>query len=499
MSTASLRTAGSRDCDTDEPKKVTILGAGVAGLVAAYELERLGHRVEIIEGSRRVGGRIRTHRFSAANGAPFVELGAMRIPMGHTLTLHYIAKLGLLDHIREFRTLFSDDGDFLAVGDGHLRVHEAPEVLVTQLDSRLGDHGYKYNTLLFGSWLNACMQAIAPQEFRERLSVDVNAELLGLVDRIDLEAYLRGDSRTKIDLHSVFADHPQIRSAIAGEFDRFLDDVLDETSYAIFRMRDGMDAITTELASKIRGPIFCGHEVLGLSVRADEVLVRVRHGGRIITKNCDYALCTIPFPVLRTLHLDGFDRDKLSVIHEMKYWSATKVAFHCREAFWTADGITGGASFTGGHVRQTYYPPAEGDLTLGAALLASYTVGPDADELSRLDPVTRNAVIVDELSRMHPQLRRPGMILGTVSQAWGEHRWSRGAATIRWSQDAATREEQRYGAARPQNRLFFAGEHCSSMPAWIEGAIESAIDAVRSIKWHKPEARCMFGLSRLSG
>ncbi|MGF1676131.1 MAG: flavin monoamine oxidase family protein, partial [Rivularia sp. (in: cyanobacteria)] len=71
-------------------KKITILGAGIAGLVAAYELERLGHEVDIIEGSPRVGGRVWTHRFGTENDAPYAELGAMRIPSSHHHTLHYV-------------------------------------------------------------------------------------------------------------------------------------------------------------------------------------------------------------------------------------------------------------------------------------------------------------------------------------------------------------------------------------------------------------------------
>lgn len=60
-----------------------------------------------------------------------------------------------------------------------------------------------------------------------------------------------------------------------------------------------------------------------------------------------------------------------------------------------------------------------------------------------------------------------------------------GAAAVRWGKDIATCEAERRSAARPQGRLFFAGEHCSTYPAWIEGAIESADNAVREIEFHE--------------
>nr|AHE14843.1 StaO-like indole-3-pyruvic acid imine synthase [uncultured bacterium] len=473
--------ADSRVAD-GAPKAITVLGAGVAGLVAAYELERLGHRVEILEASGHIGGRVHTHRFGAAHEAPFAELGAMRIRMDHELTQHYIGELGLTGELRDFRTLFSDEGNLLHTHDGgYVRVREAPGVLVDHLIARLGANGYHRNTLLFGAWLSACLDAVAPREFRD--CPDVSTELLDLVDRIDLHPYLRGTAESKVDLHAVVADHPHIRSVFFRGRERLLDDVLDETSYALCRVRGGMDVITRRLAERINGPIALGHEVVGVSVRGDGVVLQVRHEGTTTIRHCDYVLCTIPFPVLRALSLDGFDDEKLDVIHQTRYWPATKIALHCREAFWTEDGITGGASFTGGLVRQTYYPPVENDPALGAVLLVSYTIGPDADELARLDPATRYRVVLEEAGRMHPGLLEPGMVLGSTSLAWGEHRWSKGAAAIRWGQDTATRQEQQWAAARSQGSLFFAGEHCSSKPAWIEGAIESAVNAVHDIEW----------------
>jgi monoamine oxidase len=73
------------------PKKVLILGAGMAGLVAAYELTQLGHDVTILEARTRSGGRCHTIREPFSDGL-FAEAGAARIPDGHDLTLKY-AKL----------------------------------------------------------------------------------------------------------------------------------------------------------------------------------------------------------------------------------------------------------------------------------------------------------------------------------------------------------------------------------------------------------------------
>jgi monoamine oxidase len=472
-------------------KKITVIGAGIAGLVAAYELERRGHQVEILEGSGRIGGRIYTHRFRSGPGSPLVELGAMRIPTKHRHTMYYITELGLADKMRDFRTLFSEGGTYCTTSAGYVRVRDAARVLVEDFRQGLSGKHYSDEAILFGAWLTAIGNAIAPSDFRESLRDEFSLDLLNVVNRIDLSPFLRGSARDQVDLHTFFAIHPEVRLSRNGRLNRFLDDILSETSPDLVRLEGGMDQIARRLAERIQGPVTCGQEVVGLDVREDHVVVGIREGDHIFTRRCDYVLCTIPFSVLRRLWLTGLCDAKMAVIREAQYWSATKIAFHCREPFWEQDGITGGASFCGGRLRQTYYPPVEGDPENGAALLASYTIGADADALGNLPATVRHAVVLQELSKMHPELLRPGMVLDAVSLTWGQHWWSEGAASVRWGKDTTTCEEERLRAARPEHRLFFAGEHCSSTTAWIEGTIESAVNAVREIQLHESRTRLM--------
>ncbi|MGF1428230.1 flavin monoamine oxidase family protein [Kitasatospora sp. LaBMicrA B282] len=474
-------------------RRVTVIGAGVAGLVAAWELERLGYRVTVLEADRRIGGRILTHRFGSGPGAPLVELGAMRIPDHHRLTLEYLDLLQLSERLTEFRTLFAEGNAVLATGAGFVRVKDAAEPLISDFRRRLTEPAdgagppappYSASTIAVGAWLTAVVEAVAPPELRAELAADLRDQLLGLVEQLAVPGHpLRADGR--VDLHALFAAHPDLRAGCSPRLNSFLDDILVETGPTLLRLRGGMDQLTDRLAGRLRRPVVLGREVVRIEVREREVLVHARSAGpHPDVHRADFAVCTVPFPALRRIAMTGLDADKRAVLDEVDYCPATKVALHCREPFWQHAGITGGASFTAGGIRQTYYPPAEETADpladAGAALLASYTLGAEAEHLGRLPGALRHRRVLTELAAVHPELLRPGMVLGCASAAWGQSPWAGGCAT-RWGQDAASCERERARAARPVHRLFFAGEHCSTAPAWIEGAIESARQTVAEL------------------
>src|SRR4030095_8942912 len=76
------------------PKKILIIGAGMAGLCAGYELGQLGHDVTILEARTRPGGRVHTLREPFSDGL-YAEAGAARIRDNHELTLKYVKLFGV--------------------------------------------------------------------------------------------------------------------------------------------------------------------------------------------------------------------------------------------------------------------------------------------------------------------------------------------------------------------------------------------------------------------
>src|SRR3954447_16985715 len=93
------------------PKRIVVLGAGLSGLAASYELVQAGHDVTIVEARMRPGGRVLTIRDPFADGL-FAEAGATRIPDNNLWTLHYVNHFGLA--LDSFRPGTGDDVTYIA-------------------------------------------------------------------------------------------------------------------------------------------------------------------------------------------------------------------------------------------------------------------------------------------------------------------------------------------------------------------------------------------------
>jgi monoamine oxidase len=451
-----------------------VLGAGIAGLVAGYELEQLDYDVVVLEADSRIGGRVFTKRFGGPDG-PIAELGAMRIPADHHFTMRYVNELGLRHRLRPFRTILSDPNNYLRIGSQLVRVRHAAAPLIRDTERYADDNIYRRDTLLFVGWLHAMVRALAPQEMRELVRGDVR-KMLAVADRLDMASFLHDE---RVDLDAAFRAYPELRAVCSSRLESFLDDLIRESGTDMLTLAGGMTQLVDGFASRIRGPVHTGREIVGLDVRRDGVSVQLACVRSRSVVTYPIVLCTIPFSVLRGLSLTGVGADKLDAIATLDYGSATKVALHCWEAFWVRDGIAGGGSAPGGLSRQTYYPDADADDS--SVLLGSYTIAEDADVLGQLNEPVRHSVVTDELVELHPQLGQPEMVLETMSAAWGERRWNKGCADRRWGVTDAERAREVERAACPHGRLFFAGEHCSISPAWVNAGIESALRAVAQI------------------
>ena len=97
-------------------KKIIVIGAGMSGLVAAYELVRVGHDVTILEARDRIGGRVLTIRSPFSNNH-FAEGGAARIKPSHNLTLGYANHFNL-----NLDPFYATSGDYVNMSNGNREI-----------------------------------------------------------------------------------------------------------------------------------------------------------------------------------------------------------------------------------------------------------------------------------------------------------------------------------------------------------------------------------------
>src|SRR5688500_12877618 len=176
-------------------KRVTIIGGGVAGLVAAFELRRQGHDPLILEATHRVGGRVKTLRDFAPG--LYAEAGAMRIPRVHDLTLAYCELFGLGLRpvgVGNPKTLVHINGQRMTVEEADARPESLP--------FDLADHE-KGKT-----WTELWNEATS--EFRQRYDEGGQASLDDLLrdyDHYSTREFLvaRGFSEGAIELYGVMS------------------------------------------------------------------------------------------------------------------------------------------------------------------------------------------------------------------------------------------------------------------------------------------------------
>jgi monoamine oxidase len=221
----------------------------------------------------------------------------------------------------------------------------------------------------------------------------------------------------------------------------------------------------------------------------------------------DEVIVTIPFTSFRTVHVwPEFSQRKRQAVRELHYDAATKVLLEFRERFWeTQNDIYGGGSNTDLINRYMYYPSERMDSTGGGVMLVSYAWADDArkwDPMSHYDRFSlalENVAIthaihdvdasyeerviaqqkIKDLCVFQPEKYADDQdnIVGAASVSWMKNPYAFGEAAIYYPGQLELFHKSII-SSEWEGKAHFAGEHASLKHAWIEGAIESALNAV---------------------
>jgi monoamine oxidase len=465
-------------------KKVTIIGAGMAGLISALELGKAGFHCTIIEARARPGGRNWTirggDRITQSDGtqqvhwpkAPhlYFNAGPARIPHHHHAILGYCRdfKVPLEIMMNDNRAaLFQDDKAFGG------KPMQAKQVIN---DGR----GY-FAELLAKAGASGGLDKELSKEDLERLK-----ELVGAFGDLQPSGKYTGGERAG------FTDDPgealkfgelrkplpfkELMKADFLEFKAHFGEGFDQAS-TMLQPVGGMDQIPKAIARQLTKVIRYETVVDEIRKTANGAKVVCHRGnGPKMTIESDFVICTLPLSVLRKVPND-LAPEYQKAMAECAYSTASKIAFYAPRRFWEEDDdIYGGMSWTSREITQILYP-SHGLRQKDGVLVGSYCFGIfPGDDMSKFSVQERLKKAIASGEIMHPGYEK--MVRDGVSVAWPNVPFNDGAWAL-WT------PEQRAGAYRtllePDGAIFLAGEHLSNLMSWQEGAILSAHRAIEKI------------------
>jgi monoamine oxidase len=458
-------------------KSVAIIGGGIAGMTAAYEMTRLGYDCTILEATAVAGGRNRTLRSGdVANETDSSQLcmfdmspdlyfnaGPARIAHHHEFLLGYCRAFGvpLETFTNDNRAaLLHSSTSFGGQPQIARRVHADIRGNIARL-------------LALAVNQNALDQELSATDRSNILNMlrsfgDLGAgdsysgtERAGFPGQENTGSRQRGERVNPLQLHELLSEvFWQQRQDFAHGLDQ---------QPTMLQPVGGMDQIARAFETRVANEIV--YEAVVNEIR------KIPNGARVVytdrfgtptTLDADYCLCTIPATVLRNIPND-FAASHQSAISSFSYAPAARIAFQSRR-FWEQDhNIYGGISWTTQDITQIWYP-SSGFGNENGIIVGSYIFGGAAgNNFAGLTPQQRINTTISQANNLHPQFGNE--VSRGLSVAWPKVPFQLGA----WgTSDPGI-------LLTPDANIFFAGEHLSILQGWQEGAILSAYHAIDGI------------------
>ena len=489
--------------DIGKGTSVVVLGGGIAGLVAGYELLSLGYKVTVLEVRERPGGRnwtIRPGDKVSLNDVAeqsctweanhYQNFGPARLPSIHPTILGYCRKFGveLQVEVNSTRSSFLQND---AVNDGKPVVQRR-----VVNDTR----GHVSELLMKSVQGGSLDQEISAQD-RERMLA-----FLRIYGPLDEAGKYAGSDRAGYkrtagagDEAGVLEDPIDMHTLLDENFwEGMLFDEQFDMQATMFQPVGGMDRIPYAFAKALGDTVQYGSPVTEIRRAGKGVRVGYQQHGQAKSIEADFCICAMPLTILKKVPND-FSPPFKKVISECSYSHAYKVAWESRR-FWEQDyNIYGGLEFVNTGCSPIWFPSA-GLFSPRGILVSGYTDERDTP-FAKMPLPQKFEESRRSIERLHPghgkELEKPMYV------CWGRVEHNEGSWISRYAPDqehapgmSLTRQTGQARSARaartetnpnyevliqPDGPIYFAGDHVSHIVGWQEGAALSSLRAVQMI------------------
>ena len=466
-------------------KHIIILGAGLAGMTAAYELIKLGYQCTVLEARDRAGGRCWSVRNGSTNTETgnitqtatfdqglYYNAGPSRIPHHHQLTLHYCKELKVplqvYNNLNESAYYFSEGKGALSNRKVRCReIHNDVRGYMTEMLAKAIDQ----------KQLDLAMTREDAEKVVEYLRAEGGLD----IDKAYRASARRGYSAAPGagDKAGTIANAYTLSDILgSGLMDPDFYNVAEytyELQMTMFQAVGGMDMIARALERQ-----------LGKMIRFNAVVTAIKNtaaGVDIIFKNKegeqtiqgDLCICTIPLPVLSNID-HNFSSDASRAIDYISYIATGKIGLQFKRRFWEEDEqVYGGITHTNNELTQLFYPSYDYQSDKGI-LVGYYNFNDKARRTGDLSPKDREQLALNKGAMIHPQYSKE--FESSFSVSWHKTQYSLGGWAL-----YSNEERQTYYKAllQPDKQVYFAGEHMTYLNAWMAGAFESARSVVSAV------------------
>jgi len=463
--------------------QIVILGGGLAGLSTAYELGKLGYDVKVIEARMRPGGRCYTVKKGMASEedgvaasqvcgfdeGQYFNPGPMRIPHHHTATLAYCRELGV-----PLEVLTSDDNE-----SAYVYMRDSTKMAGKKLRER------EVRADMGGYTAELLAKAVgAPGVLDARLTAADEEALLEYLSRagaLTSRKYTGGQKRGFLEPpgYGTNAGTPSTPLPLTDLVQsRTGTSVLTEYLHQapMFQVVGGQSGLADAFARKLGDRVIYGAEVQEIKQSATGVEIAYVKDGQPQKVSAHYGVYAMPLNMMAGLKVADFRPELKTAIGAITYASSGKIGLQFKRRFWEEDdGIYGGISKTDMEITNIIYP-SSGYLGAKGVLVGYYQSGTRAEVTGKKPHKEREALALEQGALIHPQYKTE--FENSFSVSWQNVKYNKGA----WAQIGPAHRKGVYlDLLKPDRRMYFAGDHCTYLVAWMAGALESGREVATAL------------------